>query len=206
MNVNIKHLALGISVAVVLLCVFAGASGISSVKTIPVPNDYDYSTGHQMIGNATSEFGDTCFGYGGVYPHDKLSPSCYKIANAPIYNDFYGDVLSNIAIVHDTSPAHLTKTASRYYKPTDTEHLYGRDVNLFKVEDDGIYALDVVPHAQFSLDKNFEVWAEDDAIMSGMYEFETWYGLGIYNYDDASDTVFGDLRFSAQADNINRCS
>ncbi|MCK4398352.1 MAG: hypothetical protein KAV25_05105 [Methanophagales archaeon] len=65
-----------------------------------------------------------------------------------------------------------------------------------------IYALDVVPHAQFSLDKNFAVWTEDDAIMGGISECDAWHQLDIYNYDDASDTALGNLSFYAQADNI----
>ena len=81
------------------------------------------------------------------------------------------------------------------------KYLYDKDGSWFK-GDEGAYISDVAPHAQFSLNKDLVVWTEDDAIMSGMYAFETWHCLDIYNYDDASDTILGDLRFSAQADNI----
>ena len=80
MNANIKHLALSISVVVVLLCAFAGLN-IASVKAISAPNDYAYSTKQQVITTAT-----------------------------------------------------------------------------------------LVPHAQFHLNKDFNVWTEDDAIISGKYE------------------------------------
>ncbi len=201
MKANIKHLALGISVAVVLLCVFAGVSGIASVKTIPVPNDYPAI--QQVIGT-TYESGDTGFDYSGIYPESILPPSHYKITNAPIYNDFCGDALSDIAIVNDTAVAHLAKTALWYRKHADdTEHLYGENVKrLKKADNDKIYALDVVPRAQFTLEKNFGVGTEDDFIMSGTQECKKRYWLDIYNYDDASDTVLGNLSFSAQADNI----
>ncbi|HJH27083.1 MAG TPA: hypothetical protein C5S37_10030 [Methanophagales archaeon] len=170
MKVKIKHLALSISVAVVLLCVFAGVIGIASVKTIPVPNDYPAM--QQVIGT-TYESGDTGFD-------------------------------SDIAIVNDTAAAHLAKTALWYRKHADdTEHLYGENVKRFKKGDnDKIYALDVVPHAQFTLEKNFGVGTEDDFIMSGTQECKKRYWLDIYNYDDASDTVLGNLSFSAKAENI----
>lgn len=97
MNANIKHLALSISVVVVLLCVFAGLN-IASVKAIPVPNDYAYSTKQQVINTAT-----------------------------------------------------------------------------------------LVPHTQFHLNKDFNVWTEDDVIISGKYKCDVGYWMEVKNIDDVSD-------------------
>jgi parallel beta-helix repeat protein len=58
------------------------------------------------------------------------------------------------------------------------------------------------PHAQFSLNKDLEVWTEDDAITSGAYELNIGYWMDIYNENDTSDTVLGNLGFTAQANNI----
>lgn len=58
------------------------------------------------------------------------------------------------------------------------------------------------PHAEFNIAKKLVVETENDSIGSGNYERPVWYGLNIYNEDDDSDTTLGDIRFSAQADNI----
>ena len=58
------------------------------------------------------------------------------------------------------------------------------------------------PHALFSTDKVFPVATKNDTILSGTYERNMWCGLNIKNSADTSDTVLGDLRFCAQADNI----
>ncbi|MCK4731423.1 MAG: hypothetical protein KAT65_03095, partial [Methanophagales archaeon] len=46
------------------------------------------------------------------------------------------------------------------------------------------------PHAQFSLNKDLEVWTENDAITSGAYELNIGYWRDIYNENDTSDTVW----------------
>jgi hypothetical protein len=58
------------------------------------------------------------------------------------------------------------------------------------------------PHAQFSLDKNFDVHSENDTITSGTYDAYLSYHMDIYNEDDDSDTVLSNLTFSIQTENI----
>lgn len=176
---DLKHFGLACCVGLLLLSAFVGMTSSEKMRYA----GEDGGVHFMVIQNAAdvASDGDTGFAYN---------------------NEFYGDALSNIAIVNDRSPAHLTKTASRYHKPTDTEHLYGRDISIFKVEDDKLYAQDAVPHAQFTLDKKFGVRTEEDFIGSGTYECDIRYDLDIYNYKDASDTVLGNLSFSARADNI----
>ena len=65
-----------------------------------------------------------------------------------------------------------------------------------------VYAMGIVPHAQFSLDENFGVGTEGDTIKNGIQECWRGFWLDIYNYDDVSDMVLGNLSFSAQAANI----
>jgi len=56
--------------------------------------------------------------------------------------------------------------------------------------------------AQFAINKNFVVGTESDSLSSGFYERNLNYNLDIGNFDDTSDTVMGNIRFDAKADNI----
>ena len=81
------------------------------------------------------------------------------------------------------------------------KYLYDTDGSWFK-GDKGVYISDVAPRAQFSLNKDLHWWTEDDAITSGAYELNIGYWMDIYNENDTSDTVLGNLSFAAQANNI----
>lgn len=56
-------------------------------------------------------------------------------------------------------------------------------------------------NAQFSLDKNFGVGTENDSLTGGIYDAYLGYHMEIYNEDDDSDTVLGNLTFSIQPEN-----
>jgi len=64
------------------------------------------------------------------------------------------------------------------------------------------FNLTVTITAVFSIDMDFVVETYSDNLNSGLYDGYFWYDLEIYNEDDDSDAVLGDLNFSAQADNI----
>ena len=57
-------------------------------------------------------------------------------------------------------------------------------------------------NAQFSLHKNFDVHSENDTFTSGTCDAYLGYHMDIYNEDDDSDTVLGNLTFSIQPENI----
>ncbi|MDH5689849.1 MAG: hypothetical protein OEY81_00250 [Candidatus Bathyarchaeota archaeon] len=57
--------------------------------------------------------------------------------------------------------------------------------------------------ATFNLDKNLNVWTEEDTLPSGNYMSNVNFGMGINNQDDYSDTTLGDLNFYTEAENIN---
>lgn len=81
-------------------------------------------------------------------------------------------------------------------------YLYDKDGSWFKGYDEGAYTRATGPHAQFSFNKDLEMWTEDDVITSGVYELNIGYWMDIYNENDTSDTVLGNLGFAAQANNI----
>ncbi|MCK4399217.1 MAG: hypothetical protein KAV25_09530 [Methanophagales archaeon] len=58
------------------------------------------------------------------------------------------------------------------------------------------------PHAEFHLNKDFNVGTEGNSVVSGTYERNIWYYMHIQNNNDDSDMVLGDLRFAADAENI----
>ena len=55
--------------------------------------------------------------------------------------------------------------------------------------------------AQFSIHKNFGVGTENDSLTSGIYDAYLGYHMEIYNEDDGSNTVLGNLTFSIQPEN-----
>ena len=59
-----------------------------------------------------------------------------------------------------------------------------------------------LPHAQFSLHNNIIGHTQDDTITSGTYDAYLAYYLEIYNEDDDSDTVLGNVSFSIQQEDI----
>jgi hypothetical protein len=57
--------------------------------------------------------------------------------------------------------------------------------------------------ATLDLDKNLNVWTEEDALPSGSHTLDqTDFGIRIHNEDDYTDTILGDLRFYIEAENI----
>ncbi|MCZ7404449.1 MAG: S-layer protein domain-containing protein [Candidatus Methanoperedens sp.] len=71
-----------------------------------------------------------------------------------------------------------------------------------RIEFDGGILEILNPYATLSLNKDFVVATENDSLSSGNYNRNLWYGLDIYNENDTSDTVLGNLMFRAKADNI----
>gem|GEM_PF-1880934 len=56
--------------------------------------------------------------------------------------------------------------------------------------------------AQFAINKNFVVGTDLDSLNKGIYNRDLNYNLDINNLDETSDTVMGNIRFDAKADNI----
>ena len=65
-----------------------------------------------------------------------------------------------------------------------------------------ISAADDRPSAQFTIDQNFNIGAENDSITSGTYNADLSYGMRIDNDDDDSGTTLGELEFRIRADDI----
>jgi len=129
--------------------------------------------------------------FGHAHPRrgaNKRYTMSYEIKSS-LYNQ--GDYVSDVTLFE--KPLYLAK-ADRKYTVYDE---YGK-----RLEGESVYISEVVPHAQFSLNKDLHLWTEDDAITSGMYELNIDYWMDIYNENDTNDTVLENLGFTAQSNNI----
>ena len=106
------------------------------------------------------------------------------------------------AVTYD--PGTLNYNTTYYWKIVATDNHEGfteGDVCEFSTEAAPGAELEP-PYAKFHFNKDFGVHTEEDAILNGTYESDIWYCMNIENVDDTSDTVLGNLSFSAHADNL----
>ncbi|MCK4734333.1 MAG: hypothetical protein KAT65_17900, partial [Methanophagales archaeon] len=202
MNVNIKHLALGISVAVVLLCVFAG------------------------VDNATS--GD----YFSAYPKQfvRLSPNLGSISDHLTYN--YPDVsVSNGWVRKTFEPSrcvnvrnpinklsilptlqHVSTESPPYFNfhPKNIESI---DAPIFMGQNDigtrgksfntNSNPIDVENKACVHINKMYAVGTLEDYLVTGNYHAHHWFGVNVENmYDITHDNIMLPTNVSMSSPNI----